>query len=238
MFSVTAPGADLFPFDPSLCRHADGVKCSGRIGCRVYSDAAHAFNTQASAWWSELHRVAKIRADRATGYKGTIAARVWEKQSRGLAHLHGVLSVSTPAELLWAEAYVTALADLAPSKGFGFVDRWDRIRGKIKPGVEAAAYLSGYFVRGKGRKASLTDNVQDPDLPRLLVFIGRALTGKTACTMRNLRSARRLWASRAGLAEPPKLTLHEWLSATHLLGNRRDRPPPLRSSCSIRTATR
>ena len=52
-----------------------------------------------SPWWSELHRVAKIRANRATGFKGTIAARVWEKQKRGLAHMHGVLSVSTPAEL-------------------------------------------------------------------------------------------------------------------------------------------
>jgi len=203
MFSVTAPGKDLYPFDPDECSHGPGVKCSGRIGCRVPSEAAQAFNSHVSPWWSELHRVAKLRADRATGFKGTIAARVWEKQKRGLAHMHGVLSVSTPAELAWAEAYVNALSDLAPSKGFGFVDGWDKIRDKIKPGIDAAAYLSSYFVKGKGRKASLTENVQDPDLPRLLVFIGRGLTAKTACTMRNLRLARRLWASRAGLACRP-----------------------------------
>ncbi len=225
MFSVTAPGAELFPFDPAYCTHAPDVKCSGRIGCRVYEGAACAFNSHVSSWWSELHRVAKLRADRATGYKGTLAARVWEKQKRGLAHLHGVLSVSTPAELRWAEAYVTALAELAPSKGFGFVDRWDKIRTKIKPGIEAAAYLSGYFVKGKGRKASLTENVQDPDLPRLLVFVGRGLTGKTACTMRNLRLARRLWASREVAAESPVVaTCAEWLAVAHVLDSRRRGP--------------
>ena len=115
-----------------------------------------------------------------------------------------------------------ALADLAPSKGFGFVDGWEKIRDKIKPGVEAAAYLSGYFVKGKGRKASLTENVQDPDLPRLLVFIGRGLTAETGCTMRNLRLARRLWASRQGLTEPPRLEYREWLAAGHLLARRRE----------------
>ena len=35
MFSVTAPGAEVYPFDPQFCSHARGVKCSGRIGCRV-----------------------------------------------------------------------------------------------------------------------------------------------------------------------------------------------------------
>lgn len=217
MFSVTAPGKDVFPFDPACCSHAAGVKCSGEIGCRVYADAARVFNSHVSPWWSELHRVAKLRADRATGFKGAIAARVWEKQKRGLAHMHGVLSVSTPAELQWAEVYVTALAEIAPSKGFGFVDGWDKIRAKIKPGIEAAAYLSGYFVKGKGRKASLTDNVQDADLPRLLVYVGRSLTKTTGCTMRNLRVARRLWAARAGIAPRPEMTYDEWLAAAHLL---------------------
>jgi hypothetical protein len=221
MFSVTAPGKDVFPFDPEHCSHATGAKCSGEIGCRVYSDAARAYNSHVSAWWSELHRASKVRADRATGFKGTIATRVWEKQKRGLAHLHGVLSVSTPAELRWAEAYVTALVDLSSSKGFGFVDGWEKIRTKIKPGVEAAAYLSGYFVNGKGRKATLTENVQDPDLPRLLVFIGRRLTATTACTMRNLRLGRRLWASRRMYADPPVFaTCDEWLAVTYVL----DRP--------------
>jgi hypothetical protein len=90
MFSVTAPGKDLYPFDPAQCMHGAGATYSGAIGCRV-----------------------------------------------------------------------------------------------------------------SGRKASLTENVQDPDLPRLLVFIGRNLTAKTGCTMRNLRHARRLWRNQeCGESEP------------------------------------
>ena len=42
--------------------------------------------------------------------KASSAARVWEKQKRGLAHLHGVISVESPAHVRWAEAYITALA--------------------------------------------------------------------------------------------------------------------------------
>jgi hypothetical protein len=87
MFSVSAPGADLYPFDRRLCSHLPSRRCSGRIGCRVDPDVARASNQKAGAWWSELNRAAKTRADRATGYKGKLAARVWEKQKRGLAHL-------------------------------------------------------------------------------------------------------------------------------------------------------
>jgi hypothetical protein len=83
MFSVTAPGADVYPFDLRFCSHSPSQRCSGRIGCRVDPVLAAAFNRKAGAWWSELHRAAKTRADRATAYKGKIAARVWESRSVG-----------------------------------------------------------------------------------------------------------------------------------------------------------
>jgi len=38
--------------------------------------------------------------------------------------------------------------------------------------------------------------------------------------MRNLRNARRLWACRQGLTEPPKFTLSEWLVAAAMLERR------------------
>ena len=78
------------------------------------------FNRNAGRWWSELHRAAKVKADRATGFTGKLAARVWEKQQRGVAHLHGVISVGTPVERVWAEAYVRALTEMSPRYGFGF----------------------------------------------------------------------------------------------------------------------
>jgi hypothetical protein len=75
MFSVTAPGADVYPFDARFCSHAPGARCSGVAGCRVNPHLAAAFNKRAGGWWSELHRAAKARADRATGFKVTLAAR-------------------------------------------------------------------------------------------------------------------------------------------------------------------
>jgi hypothetical protein len=225
MFSVTAPGRDLLPFDPARCTHPLGVKCTGKIGCRVHEHAARAFNRNAGTWWSQLHRVAKTRADRATGTKGRLLVRVWEKQLRGVAHLHGVVSVATPAELEWARVYVKALDELAPRYGFGYVDGWDKISRKFWPGTQAAAYLSSYFARGRGKKATITENVLDPDLPRLVVFIGRDLTRQTGCTMRSLRNARRLWAAREGYIEPPRFEYAEWLAAAAMLTPR----PPTRA---------
>ena len=221
MFSVTAPGADVYPFDSRFCSHPEGQACSGSLGCRVDPELARAFNRISGRWWSELHRAAKVRADRATGVKGRIAVRVWEKQKRGLAHLHGVVSVESPAEARWAEAYITALREMAPRYGFGFVDGWHKVGRKFWPGVQAPAYLSSYFAGGRGRKLAITENVLDGDLPRLVVFVGRHLTSRTGCTMRNLRNARRLWASREGLIERPNLTLDQWLAAAAMLQSRR-----------------
>jgi hypothetical protein len=181
---------------------------------------ARAFNLKAGKWWTELHRAAKVRADRATGHKGKLFARVWEKQKRGLAHAHGVIAVGTPNERAWAKVYVEALRAMAPRYGFGFVDGWHKIGRKFWPGEQAGAYLSSYFAGGRGRKMAITENVLAGDLPRLVVFVGRDLTSQTGCTMRSLRNARRLWASWQGLTEPPRVTPHEWLMAAAMLERR------------------
>jgi hypothetical protein len=175
----------------------------------VNPEAARDFNLRAGRWWSELHRTAKLRADRATGHKGRIQARVWEKQKRGLAHVHGVLAAGSPVELAWAREYVTAVRELAPAKGFGFVDGWHKVGRRLWPGEQAGAYLSSYFVRGRGSKAPITENVLAGDLPTFVVLVGRHLTAVTGCTMRNLRHARRVWAWRAGHADRPNFA-DEW----------------------------
>jgi hypothetical protein len=135
------------------------------------------------------------------------SSRAWEKQKRGLAHVHGVIAVGTPAERAWAKAYVEALREMAPRYGFGFVDGWHKVGRKFWPGEQAAAYLSSYFVRGRGHKAPISENVLAGDLPRLVVFVGRALTLQTGCTMRALRNRRKAWASQQRLAE--ERLLHE-----------------------------
>ena len=140
---------------------------------------AEAFNRRAGKWWGELPRAAKTRADRETGRKGRLLARVWEKQARGLAHLHGVLSVESPGDVARAKAYLTALREMAPRHGFGFVDGWEKVGRRFWPGDQAGAYLSSYFVRGRGGKAPITENVLAGDLPRLVVFVARGLTAQT-----------------------------------------------------------
>lgn len=222
MFSVTAPGADLYPFDPRFCSHSPSQRCSGRLGCRVAPEVAAAFNAMAGKWWSELHRAAKTRADRACGFKGKLAARVWEKQRRGLAHLHGVISVESPAHVRWAEAYVTALREMAPRYGFGFVDGWHKVGRRFWPGVQAAAYLSSYFAGVRGRKMVISETVLAPDLPRLVVFVSRDLTMTSGCTMRSLRMARRLWSARELMAPWPQLRYPEWLAAAAMLTLRKE----------------
>ncbi len=216
MFSATAPGAELSVRPPVLFALArPGMLRPSRLSRG--SGGCCNLHRHAGEWWSELHRAAKVRADRATGLNGTLAARVWEKQKRGLAHVHGVIAVESPAQVRWAQAYVIALRQLAPRYGFGFVDGWHKVGRKLWPGVQAAAYLSSYFAGGRGRKMAITENVLAGDLPRLVVFIGRDLTSRTGCTMRNLRGARRLWASREWQVDRPQFTYTEWLAAAAML---------------------
>lgn len=153
---------------------------------------------------------------------------MWEKQKRGLAHVHGVVSVATPQERAWAEAYINALQEMAPRYGFGFVDGWHKVSRKFWPGVQAAAFLSSYFAGGRGRKMAITENVLAGDLPRLTVFVARDLTRATGCTVRSLRQARQLWASREGLIAKPAMTYDDWLRAAAMLAVRpaRGREPP------------
>jgi hypothetical protein len=131
--------------------------------------------------------------------------------------MHGVLSAASPDDLRWAREYVTGLRELAPRYGFGFVYGWHKVRRKLWPGEQAGAYLSSYFVKGRGKKAPITENVQADDLPRFVVFISRHLTQASGCTMRNLRNARRIWAWRGGLIVRPGLPEREWDIVVSLL---------------------
>jgi hypothetical protein len=85
--------------------------------------------------------------------------------------------------------------------------------------VQAAAYLSSYFVSGK-RKSQITENVLAGDLPRLVVFIGLDLTKRTGCTMRSLRNALRLWAAQERFADKPVVEYQGWLAAAKMLEGR------------------
>lgn len=81
------------------------------------------------------------------------------------------------------------LAALAPQYGLGFVER----KMKPQPAVNAAAYLSSYFVKGRRGKATLWESVHSGAMPRSVVHVSVRLTQETGCTMRLLRFGRYVW---------------------------------------------
>jgi hypothetical protein len=151
MTTLTAPGEEAgLVWDTERCTHAPGEACSGRKGRRVVEAAAELWNRESRKWWRELNRIAKQHADRrlrALGYekRGGLLAYSWELQKRGVWHLHIVLGMQTAPEREWAPAYVEALREVGPAKGFGFVDAKPLER--PEEARRAAGYLSKYLAK-------------------------------------------------------------------------------------------
>lgn len=99
MCTLTAPGeAAGLVWDRENCTHPAEVRCDGKKGCKVVPAAAELWNEKSRAWWRELNRRAKLRADRAVKrlgyeYKGGLLMYEWELQRRGLWHLHFILAM-------------------------------------------------------------------------------------------------------------------------------------------------
>jgi hypothetical protein len=115
-----------------------------------------------------------------------MVARVWEMQMRGVLHVHPVLACATARQKVGVRFYVGRLADLAPQYGFGFADR----KAEPQPAVNAAAYLSSYFVKGaagEGDPVGVGPVAVNAPLDRARSV---KLTQETGCTMRLLRFRR------------------------------------------------
>jgi hypothetical protein len=188
--AVTAPGADCLPWDERACAGLGEHKHSGQLGCRVEEAAAARWNREAPDRWRRLHRRAYQDMVKRMG-RGSVlmVARVWELQARGVLHVHPVLAYGTARQMAGARAYLARLAELAPQYGFGFVER----KIKPQPAMNAAAYLSSYFVKGRRGKEALWESVQSPAMPRSIIYVSTRLTLKTGCTMRTLRLKRAIF---------------------------------------------
>jgi hypothetical protein len=112
--------------------------------------------------------------------------RAFERQHRGVLHVHPVLAFTRPEERRAAHLYTGALSELSHHYGFGFTER--RLRPISRRG--AAAYLSAYFVTGKSGKETLQESVRSPDMPRSIIHVSVELTQRTGVTMRELRFRR------------------------------------------------
>jgi hypothetical protein len=188
--AVTAPGARELPWDERACSGLGEHEHSGSRGCRVDGIAAREWNESAPGRWRRLHRRAYQDTVKRCGRESVwMVARVWEMQTRGVLHVHPVLALVTARQRAGARRYVRRLAELAPQYGFGFVER----NVKPQPAVNAAAYLSSYFVKGRRGKATLWESVRSAAMPRSIVHVSVRLTQETGCTMRLLRFGRYVW---------------------------------------------
>ena len=115
---------------------------------------------------------------------------------------------------------MTALREMAPRYGFGFVDGWHKIGRSSGPGAGGGVPVELLRRRARAGRLAITENVLAGDLPRLVVFIGRDLTRRPAarCAPAN---ARRLWASRRRADGAPDADADEWLAAGAMLAGRR-----------------
>jgi hypothetical protein len=234
MLTLTPPGADHLPWDERSCAHLGPHKHTGDLGCRVIAGYADEWNSTAPERARQLNRVAKQRADRELKRRGIDERRgklvhAWEHQQRGALHQHFLVGVGTETQdawgtnvdALWTRLYADAIRELSSRYRFGFIDTRPLYR-TPKPAREAAAYLSGYFISGRGKKAAITETVQSRIVPPNVVYVSPKLTRQTYCTMRNLRRARRLFMWRRGVATKPQWKPQELVEVCVVL----DRLPP------------
>lgn len=214
------------PWDERACSALGDHAHSGRLGCRVDETRAKEWNDSAPDRWRRLHRRAYQDAVKRHG-RGAVwlVVRVWEMQNRGVLHVHPVLAYGTARQKAGARYYVERLAELASQYGFGFVER----KVRPQPAVNAAAYLSSYFVKGRRGKATLWESARSSAMPRSIVHVSVRLTQQTGCTMRLLRFGRYVWALWQVRLPGAELRLaHEegFLAWAELVGVDPERGPP------------
>jgi len=187
LVTVTAPGKSQLPWSCGK----DHVHAGPR-GCKVKDDAADLWSSDCSLRLRKLRDAARIAVDRAGLPVATLwLDRVWEPQKRGVPHAHIVCGANTPSEYAAAMRFHKEVKRLAPDYGFGTrVDVTQKMSAS-----NAARYLTGYLMGRTRKKGSVRDNLGDPRMPRLLVYVARALTSETKVTMRRLRYARWYFAA-------------------------------------------
>lgn len=141
-FTLTAPGQDVLPWDSEKCTHPEGVKCSGKLGCRVEYYASLVYNTTAQARSARLFDAAGKSAGRwlrKLGYEGVLPillARVPSPQRRGVDHSHLGLGMGSHWEKMWARHVMS------------YIESVCRREGKLDPEYRFKVLEDEYLERG------------------------------------------------------------------------------------------
>lgn len=191
LVTLTAPGADVLPWDEEHCAWMGPHKHSGPLGCRIRFEAANAWAIDLG---KRFHGLCAAARKRARVFEPVVCARAWEAQDRGAPHCH-MVTIVNPA----GERFVEALLELAPLYGFGTVhDRGYAARG----GYAHAAYLSKYVTKdGRDELARRESLFEAVLLPRQMVWVSPVLTRRSGATMTVSRLVRSVWAFAEGYRE-------------------------------------
>lgn len=108
--TLTAPGADVLPFDLRRCELPPGHVCSGDLGCKVSVDDCATLNASMPRRWWEFMRDLRRALGVDVQYVG-----VWEDQKRGLLHRHAIVWAAGVSERRFRAAFVMCALRL----GFG-----------------------------------------------------------------------------------------------------------------------
>jgi hypothetical protein len=203
---LTAPGADVLPWDEDKCTIVGEHKHSGPLGCRVQQGPRDRWEEAFPGNWKRLREAGSQRCRR-LGYPSPLVSWVDEDQGREVFH-RNVLLEDTPA----GRAFHAAMVLLAPRYGFGFVDR--KVK-RYEP-LHAVNYLCGYLAGGasgkRARKTDVTAAAARAKRGRRVWVVSPRLTKRTGCTRRSLRRGRQVWAARQGLCRMPAhgLAVIDW----------------------------
>src|SRR5829696_903201 len=186
LITVTAPGADVLPWDA----HAR----------RVAEPQAGSWNKSAPKRWTEMNRRAQQHMRRKFGYETVLLNYAWQLQERGVLHMHLIVKFGDINERRATREYVKKLRELSPEFGFGFIDFRERDarngqqKKSVMEGWKAANYISKYLALSN----QLTRLINLKEKPARLFYVNRKLLAQSKCTMRRLRRVRFLYVIRRG----------------------------------------
>ena len=204
MVTITAPGRDRL-------QHVDGV--DGRP--IVEPDAAEAWNQAAPKQWSAMWAVAKYLLVRRGFASPLLLSYVIAYQRRGVIHYHLALAADTNerkasnrwfVELMKGTAEAVAIFGARPGSlerktvaRHGLAAEWRFGFVSLEKARYGSAGVAGYFCKyvakdGVSGRPEIQETIQRVEVGRRrVVYVSSKLTGRTRCTMRNLRLRRYYW---------------------------------------------
>lgn len=211
VLTLTAPGAEMLPWDKDECKVDGPHKCSGELGCRVEWAYGYRWNATHAARRQRLWEAATRSADR-------YITRLWGKpvagmprqighardvlQLRGVYHNHWAMPQGSEIEKAWSRHVLRFLqAQEKKERALGPEVVWAAIDREFHTG-EITRGIYGFGFAHPGKQSGPTGAAA-----RYLArnsagymagqgaghYVSTRLTRRTGITMRKLRSVNYLW---------------------------------------------